>query len=100
MKRILNREGAEPWVSGFFVKTIVYAVLLFSSETWVVTPCIGRELGGVPGTGGATADGVAPVAGNLTGSGSTTRRQRQGRRQGSRQWRNKFSSNRTRLHST
>ena len=46
MKRILNREGAEPWVSGFFVKTIVYAVLLFSSETWVVTPCIGRELGG------------------------------------------------------
>ena len=46
MTIILSREGAEPLVSGFFFKSVVQAVLLFVSETWVVTPRIGRSLGG------------------------------------------------------
>ena len=46
MKIILSREGAELWVSGFFFKTTVKAVLIFGAETWVVTPYMGRFLGG------------------------------------------------------
>ena len=46
MARILRREGAEPRVSGFFFKAVVQAVLLFGTETWVVTPHMGRVLGG------------------------------------------------------
>ena len=46
MTRILSREGAEPRVSGFLFKAMVQAVLVFGSETWVVTPCMGRVLGG------------------------------------------------------
>ena len=44
--RILSREGARPRVSGFFFKAVVQSVLLFSAETWVVTPHMGRVLGG------------------------------------------------------
>ena len=40
MTIILSREGAEQRVSGFFLKAVVQAVLLFGYETWVVTPCI------------------------------------------------------------
>ena len=46
MTKILIREGAEPRVSGFFFKAVVQAVLLFRAETWVVTSCMGRVLGG------------------------------------------------------
>ena len=46
MLRILNREGAEPRVSGFFLNAMVQAVLLFRSDTWVVTPRMGKSLGG------------------------------------------------------
>ena len=62
MTRILIMEGAEPWVSGFYFKAVVQSVFLFGSETWVVTPNMGRALGGVPGPGGTTADGAAPAA--------------------------------------
>ena len=37
-KRIIGREGAEVRVSGLFFKSVVQAVLLSSSDTWVVTP--------------------------------------------------------------
>ena len=47
-------------MSGFFFKAVVQAVLLFGSETWVVTPHIGKALGGVSGPGGETVDGKAP----------------------------------------
>ena len=47
LTRILRREGAIPRVSGMFFKAVVQAVLLFGSETWVMTPCMGRTLGGV-----------------------------------------------------
>ena len=40
MMRILSRDGADPLVSRFFFKSVVLAVLLLGSETWVVTPPI------------------------------------------------------------
>ena len=46
MSRILSREGVTPWVYGFFFKAVIQAVLLFGAETWVVTPCMGKALGG------------------------------------------------------
>ena len=46
MARILSREGVGLRVSGFFFKYVVQAVLLFGLETWVVTPLMGRALGG------------------------------------------------------
>ena len=61
MTRILSREGAEPRVYGFFFKTVLQVVLLFGSETWVVTPLMGRVLGGVPGPGGTTSDREATM---------------------------------------
>ena len=35
---ILVREGANPRVSGMFFKAVLQTVLLFGSETWVLTP--------------------------------------------------------------
>ena len=46
MTRSLSREGAAPRVSSFFLKAVVQAVLLFGSDTWVVTPRMGEALGG------------------------------------------------------
>ena len=46
MTRILSREGAALWVSGFYFKAVAQAVLLFGSETWVVTPHMSKDLGG------------------------------------------------------
>ena len=45
MTQILRREGALSRVSGFFFKAMVQAVLLFRSETWVVTHHMGKSLG-------------------------------------------------------
>ena len=45
LTRILAREGADMRVSGMFFKVLVQAVLLFGSETWVLTPCMERSLG-------------------------------------------------------
>ena len=46
MTIVIIRERAEPRVSGFFFKSVVQAVLLLVSETWVVTPRMGRFQGG------------------------------------------------------
>ena len=59
--RILSREGAAPRVFGFFLNAVVQAVLLFISDTWVVTPCMDKALGGVSGPGGKTDDRTAPA---------------------------------------
>ena len=56
MSRILIREGAKPRVYVFFFKSIVQSVLLFGAETWVIIPCMGRVMGGVPIPGGASID--------------------------------------------
>ena len=46
MSRILSREVAAPRVSSLFFKAVIQAVLIFGSETWVVTPRMGKALGG------------------------------------------------------
>ena len=46
MSRILSWEGARPQVSGFFFKAGVQLLLLFGSDTWVVTPRMGQVIGG------------------------------------------------------
>ena len=46
LTRILIREGAPPRVSIFFFEAVVQSVLIFSAETWVVTPHMVRVLGG------------------------------------------------------
>ena len=46
MSRILSREGANPRVSGLFLMAMIQAILLFKADTWVVTPHIGKALGG------------------------------------------------------
>ena len=45
MTRILVRKGEEPRMSGMFFKSVVQAVLIFGSETWVLTPRMERALG-------------------------------------------------------
>ena len=44
--RILGWYRSDPWISGTFYKGLVQATLLFVSETWVMTPRIGRILVG------------------------------------------------------
>ena len=46
MARILRREGVSLRVSGLCFKAMVQVVLLFRSDTWVVTPRMGKALGG------------------------------------------------------
>ena len=46
MMRILIREGADLWVSGFFFKAVVQEVLLFGSYTWMFIPLRRRVVGG------------------------------------------------------
>ena len=43
--RILGRVGTNPRVSGMFSKAVVHVVMLFGSETRVVIPHMGQELG-------------------------------------------------------
>ena len=38
LSRIQGQEGANPRVSGMFFKAVVQEVLIFGSETWVLTP--------------------------------------------------------------
>ena len=44
MMRILSREGARLQVYGLLFKAYIQSVLLFGTETWVMTPCMGRVL--------------------------------------------------------
>ena len=46
MLHILSREGATLRASRFFFKAVIQVVLLFGAETWVVTACMGKALGG------------------------------------------------------
>ena len=45
LTRTLGREGRNLRVSGMFFKAVVQAVLIFGSETWVMTPRMGHALG-------------------------------------------------------
>ena len=44
--RVLGREGEDALKFGYLLMTVVQAILLFGSEMWVVTPHIGKNLGG------------------------------------------------------
>ena len=46
ISRILSREGARLRVSGFFFNAVIQSVLLFNSDSWVVTPHMDRYLRG------------------------------------------------------
>ena len=46
MYRILGRDGASTRVSGMLFKVVVQAVMTFGEGMWVITPHIGRALGG------------------------------------------------------
>ena len=43
---IISKEESMLQLSVLFFKDVVQAVLLFVSETWVVTPYVGKALGG------------------------------------------------------
>ena len=47
MTGILRRKGAGLQVYVFFFKAVVQSVLLLGAEKWVVTPNMGRVLGGL-----------------------------------------------------
>ena len=47
MTKNLVWEGVYPRISSLFFKVVVQSVLLFGSETCVLTPCMERELGNV-----------------------------------------------------
>ena len=61
MALILSREGAALRVSVSVFKAVVQTVLLFGSDTWVVTPHMGKALGGVSNHCGDTVYGTAPT---------------------------------------
>ena len=46
VSRMLAREGANPRISGMFYKAIVMSVLLFGSETWVISSSMLKTLEG------------------------------------------------------
>jgi hypothetical protein len=46
ISRILRREGATPRISAMFNKAVVQTVLLFGSESWVLTPSMLDKLEG------------------------------------------------------
>ena len=56
LTRVLSREGATLRVSGILFKAVVQLVLIFGTETWVVTPPHGPGPGGITGPGGATVN--------------------------------------------
>ena len=46
MTRVLSREGADARTLGQIYLAVVQSVMLYGLETWVMTPHIGRVLGG------------------------------------------------------
>ena len=61
MLRILGWEGGNMQLLGAFFKAVVQKVLLFVSDTWVITPHTGRGLGGVPSKGGPKEHGKSSM---------------------------------------
>ena len=42
----LSREGGDNQTSDSIYSAVIQSVMLYGSETWVMTPCIGRVWGG------------------------------------------------------
>ena len=51
---IFGRGGVNKRVPGIFFKVVVKSVLLLGLEMWVITPCMGWDLGGFTTQGGST----------------------------------------------
>ena len=47
MTRVLIREGEYSHTLGYIYLVVVQSVMIYGSETWVMTPHIGRILGGL-----------------------------------------------------
>ena len=43
---VLGREGGDAQMLELFYVAVVQVVFLYVSETWVMSPCIGRIMGG------------------------------------------------------
>ena len=43
---VMGREGADAHIYGTLYRAVVQAVLIFRSETWMMSPLIGKALGG------------------------------------------------------
>ena len=46
MLKISGQEGSYPQTSRNFNKALVQATLIFGAESWMISPCIGRNIGG------------------------------------------------------
>ena len=46
LSRVLRREEADSWTLGKIYVAVVHVVMLYRTETWVMTPHTGRVLGG------------------------------------------------------
>ena len=45
MSQVLGRYGADDWMSGIIYTAVVQMVLLYGSESWVMSPRIGKAMG-------------------------------------------------------
>ena len=61
LSRVLEREGVNSCTSGRICVAVVQAFLLYGLETWVMTPHIGRLLGGFHHRYGLQADGTSTL---------------------------------------
>jgi hypothetical protein len=61
ISRILSQEGATPRISAIFYKAVVQTVLLFGSESWVLTPSMLGKLEGFHQQIARRLTGRAPV---------------------------------------
>ena len=53
---VLSTEGMYSWNLDKIYLAVVHSVMLYGSETWFVTPCIGRVVGRIIPQGGLQAD--------------------------------------------
>ena len=47
LSRVLVQEGVDAQISGMFYIAVVQALIIYRSETWVMSPRIGKTLGGL-----------------------------------------------------
>jgi hypothetical protein len=61
VSRVLVHEGADKRISGMLYKAVAQSVLLYLSETWVITPIMLRRLDGFHKRIARWRTGRAPV---------------------------------------
>ena len=47
LSQLIKRDWEDTWMSGFFYTMVVQVVLLYKSESWVMSPQIGKVLGSI-----------------------------------------------------